>query len=311
MEQMKKRIKQCLPKYLYFSKKTKSIGILGVRRGGTTLLTQILSDPKTRIIDQPLEYFDREKFNYAVKYKRANLPPKELCQYFKLTVEELDKIRCYLETFEKGKASFIDLNFGLFKNRILYKFVNGGYVFEEITEKIQPILIFRHPLTQGLSCIRNNWSNYYGPYLDSLYFRKTFLNDKKIKVIGEIEKNGSALERAFVDWYCSNANLLKVYKNYPYVFYEDLVLNPKTTSDYLERKFAISPDKKKFDRPSGSSFLSTVEFKNNIQNETYKLKHLSKPFDSISNSEKEVLQMLLNIFEINMYSMYSPIPIKT
>lgn len=306
-----KQIKRSkFPKYLLFRKNKNSIAIIGTRRGGTTFLANLLSDSQTRIIDQPLEAFDKSIKSKYINFKKTKLPPKELHQFFKISEEDDFKLRSYFEDFEKGSNSFVDLNYGLFKSKIVYKFTFGGYFYKSLSKlNIKPLILFRHPYTQAISCVRNSWSNYYPVYLDSIYFKNNYLNDSKYEEMLRIDKYGTPIEKAILDWYCSNAELLQSWKDIDTVFYENIVTNPDSAADFLESKFDIIISKEKFDKPSGSSFLSEKKFNKNIHNKDFKINHLNKYFKNISDEERINLQNLFDILEIKIYSMYSHLPL--
>jgi hypothetical protein len=310
MGDKKQFIKSILPKYLYFKKAKKSIAILGTRRGGTTFLADLLSDSQTRVIDQPLEAFKRSFKSKYTLFKKTKLPPKELYQFFNISDEDNFRLKCYFEDFEKGYYNFIDMRFGLFKSRIVYKFTFGGYFAKNLSQlNIALIILFRHPYTQSISCVRNSWSNYYNVYLDSLYFKEKYLSSNKYKEMIRIDKHGTEIEKAILDWYCSNAELLKSWKNTPTIFYENLVKDPEITLDYLESEFDLTIHRNKLDKPSGSSFLSEDILRKNINKNDYKIKHLTAAFENIPNDERKKLQHLFNVLEIDIYNMDSPYPL--
>tara|TARA_B100001057_G_C22871531_1_gene959212 strand:- start:16056 stop:16991 length:936 start_codon:yes stop_codon:yes gene_type:complete len=309
MSNIKRIIKSYLPKYIFFKKQKKSIAIIGTRRGGTTLFSSLLSSNTDRIIDQPLESFDRDYPSRRINYKKKKLLPKELCQYFYLSEEYEKSLNEYLQKFELGKNSFLDMNFGFFKNRVIYKFTFGGYILENLINlNIQPLILFRHPFTQASSCVRNNWSNYYSVYLDSIRFKKRYLNEFKLKELKKIDLNGSKIEKAIVDWYCSNAELLRIYKNYPTIFYEKIITDSENQILYLEKTFDISINRDKLNRPSGSSFLSERKFVNNIHDHNYKNSHLINLFNDVKKDDLKKIQYIFDLLEITIYDMYSPFP---
>lgn len=311
MRKSKQLLKSFFPKYLYFEKKNESIAIIGSRRGGTTFLASLLSSPKTRIVDQPFEAFSRDYKCNIVRVKKQVLPPKELYQYFNFSRVDETTIIKYIQKIELGKYAIFDLNFGLFKNRIVYKLVQGGFMLDILIKlNIKPLIIFRHPISQSLSCIRNNWGNIYKVYLDSSYFREKYLTEVQIKKMISIDKYGSPIEKGILDWYCGNIHILRNWKNYPTVFYEDLVLYPEENFKMIESNFQVRIRRDKFNKASGSSFLSENDFINNIENIEFKKNHLLKPFSILNKTDKEKCQDLFNILKIDIYKAFSPFPFK-
>ena len=309
MNDIKKSVKSYLPKYIYFEKKKESIAIVGSRRGGTTFLASLLSTPNTRIVDQPLEAFSRNYNSNITNLKKKILPPKELYQYFNITQNDKTIILKYLKDIENGCYPTLDLNFGLIKNNIVYKFVHGGFMLDVIIKlNIKPIILFRHPISQSLSCIRNKWGNVYKVYLESVYFRERFLNKIQLAEMIRIDKFGSELEKGILDWYCGNIELLKNWRNYSTIFYEDLVLHPDESIEMIESKFKIRFNRNKLNKPSGSSFLSEKGFKKKIGDSEYKKLHLKKPFEMLSIEEKDKIQDVFEVFNIDIYHAYSPYP---
>lgn len=309
MNKTKQFLKSFLPKYIYFKKKNESIAIIGTRRGGTTFLSSLIGSSKTRIVDQPTEAFSREYKSNIVRVKRQVLPPKELYQYFNISEDDKICLTKYIQEIELGGYSILDLNFGLFKDRIVYKLVQGGFILDILSElNIKPLIIFRHPILQSLSCIRNNWGNIYNVYLDSSYFRETYLTEVQIKKMISIDKHGSAIEKGILDWYCGNVHILRNWTHYPTVFYEDLVLNPEENFKMIESNFQVKVRKDKFNIASGSSFLSEDDFKNNIQNMEYKKSHIIKLLATLDDKQK--YQELFNVLNIDIYTAFSALPLK-
>ena len=271
----------------------------------------MLSSSKTRIVDQPLEAFSRVYKTKNVNLKRKILPPKELYQYFNVSQVDKTCIIKYIQEIELGNYAILDLNFGLFKNRIVYKFVHGGFILDILIKlEIKPLIIFRHPLAQALSCMRNNWGNIYKVYLDSSYFREKYLTEVQIIKMISIDKFGSPIEKGILDWYCGNIHILRNWRNYPTVFYEDLVLHPEESIKMIESNFQITVRRDKLNKASGSSFLSENDFKKNIGNIEFKKNHLLKPFSVLKDKDKEKYQELFNVLKIDIYKACYPFPLK-
>ena len=82
MKRIKAIIKTILPKYISFKKENASIVVIGIRRGGTTLLSSLLSTKYTRIIDQPLEAFNRNIFSRILNFKKKRITTKRIIPIF-------------------------------------------------------------------------------------------------------------------------------------------------------------------------------------------------------------------------------------
>jgi hypothetical protein len=300
---MIKIFKDFLPKYMFFKKKHESIAILGTRRGGTTFLTQLLTNHTVRFIDQPFECYYRESYRRIQNFKRSKLPSRNLNQFFYIKSSEKIRMLEYLKEYEDGKNSFIDSNFGFLKKSIVYKFTEGNYFIENFESlNIKPIIIFRHPISQARSCIRNKWGHIYYPYMDSIYFRSKYLDDEKYKLFMEIDLNGTELEKGVLDWFCSNAYLLKCWKEYPTIFYENLIINPIITSEKLKDTWGIKINLNKINDASGSSVFSENNFKENIKSEDFKKTHLKNAFKNIKEIDRINLNRIFKILGINIYA---------
>ena len=303
---LKASIKAFLPKFLFYKKKHKSIAIIGTRRGATTYLQGLFIDNSTRSIDQPFEHFPRKYWSRTVNFKKKEIPSRDLNQLFDFEDNDINHLKTYLKYFENGKYAFIDQNFGFSKNRIVYKFTEGSYFIDQFSElKIFPIIIFRHPIGQAFSCMRNKWGHIYYPYMNSSFFIREFLDTpNKINLFLNIDKFGTELEKRILDWYCSNAYLLKVYQNYVTLFYENLVLDPITEIKKIPKEYMEYVDLNKLNKPSGSSYLSENDFKSKIGDKGYKKKHLAKPFQKLNSLEKRKIDRIFAILEIKIYNAF-------
>ena len=153
--------------------------------------------------------------------------------------------------------------------------------------------------------MRNKWGHIYYPYMNSNFFIREFLNTPdKINLFLNINKFGTELEKRILDWYCSNAYLLKVYKNYVTLFYENLVLDPISEIKKIPNEYLEYLDLNKLNKPSGSSYLSEKEFKSKIGDKEYKKQHLAKPFQELSSLEKRKIDEIFTILEINIYNAF-------
>lgn len=297
-------------KFILFKRKKASIAIFGVRRGGTTYLADLINSNKLiRTVDQPLDYFPRDYYNKIQNFKRLQLLPKNFCQYFNLDELEIKNIKLYFEKLENGCFKRIDKRYFFYKNQNLYKFTNGAYVsdiFSKLTNSTN-IHLLRHPISQSLSCIKNDWKTNYHPYLDSYSFHSKFLTTEQSELFKLVDRSGTKLQKNVINWIIHNLFILK-FSNSKFItiYYEDIVLNFSKVQRTLS-SYGISLDKKLRHKNSGSRHWSSEEAKKNIKSGHAK-KNLEKYLTYVNKNELSHIQKILDVFKITNYKADNPYP---
>lgn len=152
-------------KKVFYKQEKRNIYLFATRRGGSSIISQILSiEPLTREIDQPFDQFRDDSIG---DIKRKELPKKNLSQFIDLSKKERRIVSKYIKKITSGGHFYISPYEKA--NRTVLKIVNAGAIADFISEINNPLIVklFRHPVPQALSIMRNNWGITVEPYLKS------------------------------------------------------------------------------------------------------------------------------------------------
>lgn len=308
---MKKEIRSFLPKFLFYKKSKKpSIVIYGVRRGGTTWLSEIISSKeKFRIMDQPTEAHSRSHYSAQIALKRKLLPSMRDYQYIFLSNREKLKFKNYFKKIESGGFRILDHNFSFNKCRVLYKLLNFSYLSDWVYEEFnfKTVVILRHPIATALSCFNTNWDHDYFSYLDSNYIKENYLNSEMYELARTIDEKGTKIEKYVLEWLLKLQHPLQNMDNYFIVYYEDLVIGNELSIMRLENELQVEIDRNSINKLSGSTVFSSQKSKELLKdNPTLKL---NSWISDISIAERNNIQSIFNTFNLKVYNVNSGIPI--
>ena len=311
LRKIKRFIKELIPKYVHFDvNSNKKISIHGTRRGGTTFLCQLLSNRRTRVVDQAFEFYDRGYISRIRHLKANHLPFKEKYVYYDLTTHEEKKVKTFIQLLSIGKFSYYDNKLSFFKDRIIFKNCNANYIlpiFKSLGFKT--IILFRHPYRQSLSCLRNNWDHVYDAYFKCKSFTDKYFSKEKLEKIKYMEKKMTEIEKYVLDWYCNNAELINLRNKNLTVYLEDFIFDFDSTCEKIEKELNINLNRKIRFKASKTSLFSAKDFEMQLQNKNL-ISYEYKKFDRINEELKNKLQHLFDILNINIYDMSSPKPNK-
>ena len=304
-------IRNSTPKFLFFNKLNKpTILIFGMRRGATTLFAEMLSDNKTRLIGQPLGgYYENKPYR---KKRKEVLGHRYLHQYLKLCDKEKSRIENFILEINDGKFSKIDLNWGLIKNRVVFKFNNAHLLMDIFVNRpsFYSIILLRHPLTQSLSNLRNNWNHIYPAYLQDNNFSHKLLTSHQKKLFNEIHTSNDRLSKYLLDWYCQYIYYLKYLNYVTFIFYERLLISPEKEISKLDKNIIKFIDLKKLNVPSKSSKFSIAQIRNSDDNKVW-TKRLFNNSNNFSDSQKKNILNIFKVLKIKFYEPFNPLPLDT
>ena len=203
-----------------------------------------------------------------------------------------------------------------FSDQLAIKLCNGKSLIDYIWNSfdVEIIYLLRHPIPQSLSVIRKKWG-YLGPinsYLNNNNFIKKYLNKEQVEYANFILHNGNILIKNVLNWILQNIiplkskNLLK----WTTITYEELVLNTNQVINLLVDSYNLRNEEliyKISKRPSKNTTKNSKK-KLKINNELDILKRWQS---TVSNNEKEGINRLLKIFNIDYYNAFSYLPTKS
>lgn len=291
-----------------------NIVVFAMRRGGSTLLADMLSsDQGVLMINEPFLVLPDVPH---LSFRRRWLDLRRHGVYFDLSDAELDRVRAYTEELLAGRAPFGVCRYPKFPlraDRVLLKDLNIPTLVDWMVDSfdIQAVRLLRHPAPQALSILRLGWGFIAEAYYDRPAYLATVLNDDQIECGARILSEGSAWQKAILDWSLLYRLLVHTSKApTPLVTHEELTLDPVGTSRFLGGYLHLQ-DLDRVSRcvrvPSSSSRRCSAENLELIlsgDSRTLIQSWLRK----IDATQLEQAQAILDRFEVEIYNMSSPLP---
>ncbi len=291
----------------------KNILLFSSRRGGSTFLAELVScNPGILHIDQPFDLFKPNTITGKIK----DLPHVPRSQFISVSDTEEPKIFNYTNLLLNGKLQKLGMiekaKFPILTNRTILKICNASSLVDWFNDNFDVIIIhlLRHPISQSLSIVRNNWGITAKAYLANKFFANNYLNQEQINFSKNILESGTYFEQAILNWVFENLVILKYSKaNKLRLFYELLVTDSEKQINILSQYLNISGTlmKEKLNKPSASSSHSDKKTTLAIKNENRD--YLISKWQNIVSPEQIVqAQKILDIYEIGEYKATESLP---
>jgi len=315
--------------YHFSSKAKKNIYLFSTRRGGSTLLGQMISaNEGIRFIDQPLTAYAPHGVAGGLRKRVTEkyLPQKKYSQYTSLSGEDKGRLVEYIALLSDGKVS---LNIWLeykasqkkmffYTDRVMLKLTGANAIIDWISGSFDchVVYLIRHPVANALSIIKNNWTITASAYLEDKHFCEKYLSDEQITLGRDILESSDYFQQAILNWCLENLVPLNYSKQgFLMLTYEELVMCPEQVIDLLSKRFNLK-DKNRMRHistmPSYSSSLSENSTVKSIKKETGQEGRyeniINRWRDKVSMMESEKAENILKVFNLNVYSCDSSIP---
>ena len=207
----------------------KNIWVFGSRRSGTTLVAQVFgANAGLKVCDQPLALASSTALQLRYIFAFDNGHALDLLdEEKKMCIDYIDMIRDgRLHVGEPWRiwAS----NFHFRSDRLIFKETNGSCVAPLMYETYgdHMLVLFRHPIPQSISCMRNGWELNYRPFLGSKWYVETYLGDGLEGFCWDLLRSERALDKYVLVWCLENRPLHANLADYPqwgFVTYERFV----------------------------------------------------------------------------------------
>ena len=295
--------------------KAANIFLFATRRGGSTFLAEVLaSEPGIWFANEPLGCFEALS-GYKERIKWLPLLPDS--QFFDLLPNQERQLQEYINNLLVGGCPLLGSSsrpkFPLIADRVLLKILNAPFLIDWFCniKNSQVLFLSRHPAAQTLSVLRNKWPMSAYTYFAKPKFLSHYFTPEKIEFGQRILAEGTDWEKGILNWimdtyvplYLSSEKILRI-------TYEELTLIPETVLEFL-CKFLNLKDYKsicsRIKKPSGSSHLSTESTRRLITQGT-RFGLISQWQTQISQEQASQAQIILERFEIDIYSMQDPLP---
>lgn len=226
------------------------------RSGSTWLMNIIYTQPRMKIIDEPL---DKNILDY-----HKLLPVRTRWNYINLTEREEkvfeDYLGNYCSTNLFGPYNPFDKNYKFFTNRRIIKVIRANGLIRWFSDNLDFHIIYliRHPIAQSQSCIRKGHHCEIKEYLMNDSYIGTYFDYTLKKYIEDIFRSEDDLAKFVAEWCLDNIIPLTEIKsnrsnNYLVITYEELILKPKKITELLFKNLNLEDKESMFNeinRPS-------------------------------------------------------------
>jgi hypothetical protein len=185
----------------------RDIFLFGSRRSGTTLLMEVLAANRgVKYTDQPFSLHTATALqrDYLVHFNRGLV--------LDLDAEERRLFCAYVEDLRSGRlhvnenSRFWRREYDRQTDRLVFKVTDAPCQAPLVSRALdaEVIVLFRHPISQSLSCLRNGWPPQPRVFLANAWFRETFLNAALVERCESILEGEDALARHVLGWCLEN-----------------------------------------------------------------------------------------------------------
>ena len=310
-KELRKRLKGELLKPVMAGKNLdykESLLIVSEPRGGSTWLLELLATiPESATIFEPFHsnyglYHKSETYQWGTYFDPEHAEEVHLKEWQEAISGNL--VNPYV-------VSRSDIREYMMAKRMIVKMIMGTaflpWMVNQLDFKYAPIYLLRHPLAVAKSNIENLYKRGKEIYVDHTWI-PTGKNKKLYNDNADLFHESSPILHQLVGRWCIN-NFYALRETpedkHIKVFYEEMLLYPKRVLTQLFKTWKMEMPESllaKVEIPSSS------DFKKDYRSD--KEEQLQKWFKGFEHSELEELQVILDRFEIELYSMFSPKPIK-
>lgn len=295
-----------------------AIGLFASRRSGTTIVAQALSVSKAvKQVNQPLSVFT------ADLVQKTHLPVYAGGFIYDPSEDELKTITNYLSLIISGRLRVSEpwrpwtADFHFKTNRVLFKFTDGHGLVDLLPHVIamKPIVFFRHPAPQSLSCLTQGWAPRGGGFFRQRALLERYFNQDQVRYIEQAEKTASGFKKHLICWTIENQPLFAAAVEagrVPFFTYEALLVEPAATLRFLADSVGLPYDDRmtrQLSRPSRSSRHSrTGSEVGAFLAEGNVSRLLDRWRERLSESQREDLNEVMAVLGNPLYDAKAPMP---
>lgn len=285
--------------------KKRPIFIFANRRGGSTLLAQMIaSQPGVDLSGEPLNLW-----RYSPYFERLPHPPQGC--FIHLTGEDEQKVHDYFEALLSGRLRGVSIwnpfspLYSFRVERLVVKLLGANTLIDWFDHQfnLEIIYLLRHPIPVALSALNLKWGNNARAYLENEYYREVVLGKERAKSAEEVFQQGSPLQKYVLEWCLENLYPLQVYKRRSWLVltYEEIVSRPYLMSKLICSRLKLpNPEKmtKTVFKPSRTTFQPGS--KQTIMNKGPG-SLVARWLQQVNSDDLLGIQKILDFFEIRVY----------
>lgn len=286
----------------------RDIFLFATPRGGSTWLMEIIaSQPGIKFFDEPLSP------------RRGNVAYSGLFPDYAALMPETDDtdvIIRFLQDLQAGRRGYMNptpfqRNYRVLTHRALFKIHEVEHLMHQIEQRCNASIVYllRHPIATSIS--RHTLPRL-DLFLRSPYYGELLGTTAVLADVRMLASNGSPLQKAVVSWCYENLIALsQPGKNWLFVTYEELVLNPAKSCELLLSRLDL-PDRQAmmgtFERPAANITMSHAQTLEAMRSpDALKRRHMlvTKWMNQVSEQEIADASQVLTTFGIDAYSVYT------
>lgn len=311
---LKEAVKSLVARYLNRHERggKDDILILSSPRSGSTWLMELLhAEPGMKYIDEPLGkiILDYNEF----------LPIRTRWNYLSLTPREEEVLEAYfrrdMEISHFGPRDVFSTDYDFFSDRRVLKVIRANALIEWFrdTFDFRIVYLIRHPVPQGLSCIKRGHVRRVDEFLARRDFVEEHLTKQQLDFALQVSRDGTDLERFVCQWCLENIVPLKSIEELEAVLrvsYEELVIRPEAVFERLGSVLGVSNIGRMMDKVQTPSKTTDSSSENTVQ----RIKRhdsdylITKWREKVSQREINRAFQILDVFGIDCYRKGTPLP---
>jgi len=290
----------------------KDILVLATRRGGSTMLMEIIySQPGISFVAQPTDLWRYHPLKTSlpetpfVRFISLNEAEEKMMYDFFQSVVFAGKLRGHMPW------RFWEREFSFFYNRLVVKVLNAKALIEWFSRNFDVHIVYlvRHPLAVASSIRHKGWGSYPTAFIEDKWFRETYLDGRLMDRCNEIINNGTELERIVLEWCLENLHPLRMVgsERWLMITYEELVLKPREMTDLLCTRLSL-PNKERAYMRIAKPSMNATRGSREAMREYGSSRLITRWKQNIDSQTEAGLMTILSDFDIDIYQGESFLP---
>ena len=243
--------------------------IFSVGRSGSTWLMEIIHSQKEfKYSNEPLWNLQRTirgrllplapggKYIHVEEEGEANL-----LEFFHLLLDDRIQVSPPWNVFSP--------DYSFLTQRYVVKILHGTSLINWLSGRldIKSIFLIRHPIPRALAKTKRHGRCFVHTFMNNDYFREQYLDKAMIQGIDTILAQGTGLEKQVLSWCLENLVPLRSLedKSWLVLTYEELVLNPMKTVDYLCEELELSDPQRMYRHIEVPSASASKELRQHLK----------------------------------------------
>jgi hypothetical protein len=291
------------------------------RSGSTWLLNTLAAHPGMRYVGRPLQSIQQSRwrnrmpdlaraaedlsghhFQHPVHFEG------EAESQFRALAHDIINCRLHIHPTLNFRAPY----FHRHSDRVVFQMTYGTPLIEwfDANFKVKTIVLFRHPIANALSVMREGWPPECEDFLRHRWFRQAQLNDAQRSLADGLMREGTELEKHVLDWCLKmlipwRAIRSNKHPDWLVLSYEQIVLEPEAVVRELSTKLDLPDVDSMLEQVRRPSRTVTRDTAGRVNDPQFLL---GRWRERVNVEEERQLMGLVQAFGINLYRFGSDTP---